>query len=104
MADSSSTKKKSRSVTSCQELTSRRPPGYKYPIGFDEFGEPTGEYAIKFKTFVAMMARNKPSILANDWDAVPAGIKDLIWQDVTVIPLFTNSYNYYCLLTNFVYY
>ena len=95
MADSSSTKKKSKSrtVTSCQELTSRRPAGYRYPISFDEVGEPTGQYATKFKSFVAMLARNKPSILANDWDAVPAGTKDLIWQDVTVIPLFTNSYN-----------
>lgn len=79
------TKKKTRRATTLPDLTSRRSPGYRYPIEFDEHLEPLGKLAARFKSYVSMLGRHKASILSETWEKVDGAVKDLIWLDILVL-------------------
>lgn len=96
MSDSSvnpPAKKRTRRATTLQQFTSRRPTGYRYPLEFDQVTkQPVGEFAPKFKSFVAMLARNKANITAKSWEKVDDGVKTCIWHDILVL-VTNNAFN-----------
>lgn len=92
------TQKRGRRATKLKDLTAKRQYGEKAEVGFDEFtGQPTGEYATKFKSYVGVLARTKISILHPDWNHVESDVKNLIWQDIVVFNFYPICLYPYCI-------
>lgn len=60
-------------------------PGVPRVLDWDEFNRPVGKWSKAYKVHVGEISRAKVSILFKDWDEVPKGIKDTLWEDVKVI-------------------
>ena len=62
--------------------------GEKIPVEFDErTGECLGvkDHVCWFRSYAALVARQKCSILLNEWSEVGEDIKDAIWTELKVI-------------------
>lgn len=82
--DTPSTSKKGRRATRLRSLTVNRSGDQRISIEFDHDCMPVGPWEKKFCSYVALLARSKASISCDDWDHVPAGVKDHIWDSITV--------------------
>lgn len=60
-------------------------PGVPRVLEWDELCRPIGKWAKAYKTHLGEISRAKVSILYKDWNQVPQGIKDTLWEDVKVI-------------------
>ena len=78
--------KKGRRGTRLRELTLSRSGEQRIPIQFDAAtGNPLGPNKAQFKSYVALLARSKASILKKDWDDVELRVKEQIWDTILVI-------------------
>ncbi|XP_021721497.1 uncharacterized protein LOC110689059 [Chenopodium quinoa] len=57
-------------------------PGVPRVLEWDELCRPIGKWAKASKIHVGEISRAKVSILYKDWNQVPQGIKDTLWEDV----------------------
>ncbi|XP_021743233.1 uncharacterized protein LOC110709331 isoform X1 [Chenopodium quinoa] len=57
-------------------------PGVPRVLEWDELCRPIGKWAKAYKIHVGEISRAKVSILYKDWNQVPQGIKDTLWEDV----------------------
>lgn len=83
-SDTRSTGRKGRRGTMMREVTARRGSNQRIPIDFDDNLDPIGPMAVKFKSFAAVTARTRASILIDSWKNVPQGVKDQIWETYLV--------------------
>lgn len=85
-SDSNSTQKKSRRGTRMTKLLQKCKDGDKLSIDFDQStGLPIGHNRKAFIGHVASLARDKVSILTNEWDEVHEDVKKKIWATIDVI-------------------
>ncbi|XP_021749412.1 uncharacterized protein LOC110715149 [Chenopodium quinoa] len=75
-----SQKKKKQSRGPSKGLKSM--PGVPRVLEWDELCRPIGKWAKAYKIHVGEISRAKVSILYKDWNQVPQGIKDTLWEDV----------------------
>lgn len=80
-----STKKKGRGCTRMKKLQLLAVRDEKISIDFNSDGHPIEELAKDFKYHVASLAREKISILINEWDNVGREDRDEIWKGLKVI-------------------
>ena len=85
--------KKGRRGTTLKDLTKSRANDVKIPIEFDRQWRPIGPNKSKFTSFVALQARNQPSITIKEWDEVDKSVKDQIWNTITV--QLYDTFNFY---------
>ncbi|CAJ2640733.1 unnamed protein product [Trifolium pratense] len=95
-AESSQLDKKSvRGPTMMKAVENVRKTGIKIPIQFDlQTGECYGNNASHFKSYVALVARERCSITKDEWKHIPKTVKDAIWTDIKavfVIPKFDDE-------------
>jgi len=77
--------KKGRRGTRLRELTLSRSGDQRISIEFDAAtGNAVGPNAAKFRSYVALLARSKASILKKDWNDVEIRVKEQIWDTILV--------------------
>ncbi|CAK8531762.1 unnamed protein product [Lathyrus sativus] len=75
-----STKTKGRGCTRMKKLQLLTARDERIPIDFNSDGHPIGELAKDFKYHVACLAREKISILIDEWDKVGSEDRKEIWK------------------------
>ncbi|XP_045810773.1 uncharacterized protein LOC123905192 [Trifolium pratense] len=95
-AETSQRNKKSvRGPTMLKAIENVRKTGIKIPLQFDlETGECYGNNASHFKSYVALLTRERCSIAKELWKHIPEGVKNAMWTDIKaifVIPEFDDA-------------
>lgn len=91
------TKKKTRGPTLCTKLKEKiTKQKLVCSIDFDEYGDPIGDMAQKFKSYIGSVVRLRVDINIESWDVVHEGLKDIIWEDIKVW-----KYNFLYFFTDF---
>ena len=67
-----------RRGTWLKDIALSRSVGQKIPIEFDRYWKPIGPNANQYRSFVGLLARNKPSILIEEWRNVDERVKQHI--------------------------
>ncbi|XP_045788571.1 uncharacterized protein LOC123910125 [Trifolium pratense] len=92
---SQSNKKSVRGPTMLKAIENVRKTGIKIPLQFDlETGECYGNNASHFKSYVALLTRERCSIAKELWKHIPEGVKNAMWTDIKaifVIPEFDDA-------------
>ena len=83
-APSTQSRRRGRSGTRWRDITLSRTAGQKIPIEFDRYWKPIGLNASRYRSFVGLLARNKPSILIEEWRNVNDRVKQQIWDTIQV--------------------
>ena len=76
--------RKGRRGTRLTDISLSRSMGQKIPIEFDRYWKPIGPNASRYRSFVGLLARNKPSILIEEWRNVDEKVKQHIWDTIQV--------------------
>jgi len=82
--DPSQSAHRRRGATRLRDFTLSRICDEKISIEFDRFWHPIGPNAARYRSFVGVLARNKPSILAMHWKEVDEQVKKHIWETIQV--------------------
>ena len=88
-AETSQRNKKSvRGPTMLKAIENVRKTGIKIPLQFDlETGECYGNNASHFKSYVALLTRERCSIAKELWKHIPEGVKNAMWTDIKVFEI-----------------
>ena len=76
--------RRGRRATRLRDVSLSRSVGEKIPIQFDQYWKPIGPNASRYRSFVGLLARNKPSILIEEWRNVDKNVKQHIWDTIQV--------------------
>jgi hypothetical protein len=79
-----STTKKGRGCTRMKRLQLLTARKERKSIDFNSYGQPIGELAHDFKYHVAALARERISILIDEWDKVGSDDRNEIWKGLKV--------------------
>lgn len=77
-------RRRGRTATRLRDVSLSRSAGERIPIQFDQYWKPIGPNASRFRSFVGLLARNKPSILIEEWRNVDKNVKQHIWDTIQV--------------------
>lgn len=80
----SQSRQRGRRGTRLRDISLSRSTGEKIPIEFDRYWKPIGPNASRYRSFVGLLARNKPSILIEEWRKVDESVKRHIWDTIQV--------------------
>ncbi|XP_074369483.1 uncharacterized protein LOC141710885 [Apium graveolens] len=82
-SSSQGNKRKTRGPTLCSKLKEKfKNQKTECNLDFDEDGNPVGDMASQFASYVGTAARLHVNINIKSWDVVDEGLKDMIWEDI----------------------
>ena len=85
LEDETPTKRPTRGATRFRELLIRKAKGQKTHVDINvDTGMPSGRYAVVFKSYLGMLARERISILTPSFDHVTKVDREMIWKDLLV--------------------
>ena len=73
-----------RGGTTLKNVSTEQSRGNKIAIEYDVNWQPVGPNATKYTSYVALLARTKPSILEEEWSKVADSVKNDIWDTLRV--------------------
>lgn len=76
---------KGRRATRLKDLTRDRVGDQRRTVQFDELtGLAIGPNAVRFNSFIGLLARSKASILVMDWKDIDEDVKNKMWETIMV--------------------
>lgn len=85
-SSSHGSKKRTRGPTTCKKLKENiLKQKVDYNIDFDQHGNPIGDIAHKFSSYIGSVVRLRVDINFASWDLVDEGLKNTIWEDIKTL-------------------